>query len=190
VIRREALKKMTLAMGGALSATTISAVLTHCSSKNSFPLSGELKFFTEDQFQVISVIADRIVPATDTAGAIEVGCPAFVDLMLFDCYEKDNQDKFINGLNVFQSEIDSETGSDALSLKSDKLEAFLTDYEIKIDSADNRKDEEFFLRTLKELTLLGYFTSKEGATMALRYVPVPGKYEACKEMEDERAWAL
>lgn len=36
-----------------------------------------------------------------------------------------------------------------------------------------------FFRTLKELTLLGYFTSEIGATQALTYTQVPGKYEGC-----------
>ena len=32
---------------------------------------------------------------------------------------------------------------------------------------------------MKQLTLWGYFTSKEGMTKALRYNPVPGRYEGC-----------
>jgi hypothetical protein len=32
---------------------------------------------------------------------------------------------------------------------------------------------------IKQLTLFGYFTSKEGITQALRFTPVPGKWEAC-----------
>lgn len=36
-----------------------------------------------------------------------------------------------------------------------------------------------FFRTLKELTLLGYFTSEIGATQALSYNQVPGRYDAC-----------
>lgn len=36
-----------------------------------------------------------------------------------------------------------------------------------------------YFRMMKELTLLGYFTSEIGATQALRYNQVPGRYEAC-----------
>jgi hypothetical protein len=36
-----------------------------------------------------------------------------------------------------------------------------------------------FFRTMKELTLLGYFTSEIGATQALTYNQVPGRYDAC-----------
>jgi hypothetical protein len=43
---------------------------------------------------------------------------------------------------------------------------------------------------MKQLTLFGYFTSKEGATQALRYKAVPGKYEGCIDYKKgDKAWA-
>ena len=36
---------------------------------------------------------------------------------------------------------------------------------------------------MKELTLLGYFTSEPGATQALVYVPVSGRYDGCIDLE-------
>ena len=43
---------------------------------------------------------------------------------------------------------------------------------------------------MKELTLLGFFTSEIGATKALRYVAVPGKYEGCIPYnKGDKAWA-
>lgn len=47
-----------------------------------------------------------------------------------------------------------------------------------------------FFRIMKELTLLGYFSSEIGATQALAYDPVPGKYDGCTTMkEGQKAWA-
>ena len=43
---------------------------------------------------------------------------------------------------------------------------------------------------MKELTLLGFFTSEIGATKALRYVAVPGKYVGCIPYnKGDKAWA-
>jgi hypothetical protein len=43
---------------------------------------------------------------------------------------------------------------------------------------------------MKQLTVWGYFTSEAGATKALRYVPVPGRYEGCiPYTKGEKAWA-
>ena len=46
---------------------------------------------------------------------------------------------------------------------------------------DPVKDElkPHYFTMMKQLTLWGYFTSKEGIMQALRYVPVPGKYQGC-----------
>ncbi|MEK7723991.1 MAG: gluconate 2-dehydrogenase subunit 3 family protein, partial [Acidobacteriota bacterium] len=53
----------------------------------------------------------------------------------------------------------------------------------KIKTIDEKafKDdaESVWLRIIKKLALIGYFTSQEGMTKALNYVKVPGNYEAC-----------
>ena len=47
-----------------------------------------------------------------------------------------------------------------------------------------------YFRMMKELSVLGYFSSKEGATQALRYLPVPGKYDgAYPYKKGDKAWA-
>lgn len=47
-----------------------------------------------------------------------------------------------------------------------------------------------FFRTMKELTLLGYYTSQPGATKELRYLQVPGRFDGCVPFAKVgRAWA-
>ena len=44
---------------------------------------------------------------------------------------------------------------------------------------------------LKNLVLLSYFTSKDGATKALRYLPIPGKFEGNHPIQQgDKTWAL
>jgi hypothetical protein len=44
--------------------------------------------------------------------------------------------------------------------------------------------------SLKDLTVTGYFTSEPGATLALRYDPMPGAYRGCVPLREiGRAWA-
>lgn len=51
-------------------------------------------------------------------------------------------------------------------------------------------DSQFF-PMMKELTLVGYYTSEVGATEELRYEPVPGRWEGCVPFDEiERAWAV
>ena len=47
-----------------------------------------------------------------------------------------------------------------------------------------------YFRMMKELALLGYFTSEVGATQALRYVESPGRYDPCAPYKPgEKDWA-
>jgi hypothetical protein len=47
-----------------------------------------------------------------------------------------------------------------------------------------------YFRLLRELTVLGYFTSEIGAKQALRYIETPGRYEGCiPYTKGEKAWA-
>jgi len=66
------------------------------------------------------------------------------------------------------------------------------DKEQKAYAKDKKKeDDPHYFTLMKQLTLLGYFTSEPGATKALRYVPVPGRFEACiPYKKGDKAWAL
>ena len=47
-----------------------------------------------------------------------------------------------------------------------------------------------YFRMMKELALLGYFTSEIGATQAQRYVESPGRFDPCVPYQPgEKAWA-
>ncbi|MBL0357096.1 MAG: gluconate 2-dehydrogenase subunit 3 family protein [Chitinophagaceae bacterium] len=53
-----------------------------------------------------------------------------------------------------------------------------------------RENPDHYYVQMKQLTILGYFTSKEGATEALRYLPVPGKYDGSfPYKKGDKAWA-
>ncbi|NJM26523.1 MAG: gluconate 2-dehydrogenase subunit 3 family protein [Bacteroidia bacterium] len=49
-----------------------------------------------------------------------------------------------------------------------------------------------FIMQMKELTMLGYFTSEAGATQVLQYEAVPGAYHGCiplSEAGNGKTWA-
>jgi hypothetical protein len=51
-------------------------------------------------------------------------------------------------------------------------------------------NDKHYFTMMKELTLTGFFTSEVGATKALRYVAIPGRYEGCVPYaKGDKAWA-
>ncbi len=57
-------------------------------------------------------------------------------------------------------------------------------------SAKMREDPNYYFTLMKQLTLLGYFTSEIGCTQARRYVETPGKFEGCiPYAKGDKAWA-
>ena len=47
-----------------------------------------------------------------------------------------------------------------------------------------------YFRMMKELALLGFFTSEIGCTKALRYIEAPGRYDPCAPLAPgDRSWA-
>jgi hypothetical protein len=52
------------------------------------------------------------------------------------------------------------------------------------------KQPAHFFRMMKELALLGFFTSEVGYTKVLRYTEVPGRFDPCiPYTQGEPAWA-
>jgi hypothetical protein len=60
----------------------------------------------------------------------------------------------------------------------------------KYNETKKEADPNHYFGMMKQLTLLGYFTSEIGATQALRYIAIPGKYEGCVPYKKgDKAWA-
>ena len=58
---------------------------------------------------------------------------------------------------------------------------------------DAKRSERPFILTMKELTLLGFFTSEFGTTQILQYLPVPGRLQGCiplSEAGNGKTWAV
>ena len=191
--RREALKRTAWVLGTAVSAPTIMAVLKGCAAKPT--LDWKPVFFTEEQAGLVSQLAETIIPKTDTPGAKEAGVPSFIDLVVKDCYKKEDQEKFVTGLKAFDEQSKSEAGDAFLDLDAAKQTEFINKvYKQATDAvktAEPTADKPFIL-TMRELTLAGFFTSEPGATQVLQYEAVPGAYHGClplAEAGNGKTWA-
>lgn len=181
-------------MGGALSAPAIMGILKGCAPKPG--IAWKPQFFNEDQAIVVTQVADIIIPKTNTAGAAEAGVPGFIDLMLKDVYKKEEQDYFLAELKAFDDAAQQAHGDPFIKLSAEDQKSFVYQQHeaaVKAEKSDKRPEKRPFILMMKELTMLGYFTSKVGATEVLQYEAVPGAYKGCiplKEAGNGKTWAV
>jgi gluconate 2-dehydrogenase gamma chain len=194
--RREALRQVAWLMGGAISAPAVLGVLKGCSARQG--IDWKPVFFSEEQGALVAEVAEIIIPRTDTPGAKDVGVPAFIDVMLKEVYPKRDQDRFIAGLKVFDDEAKRLHDKPFMKLATDeRLELVRRLHE---SAAAEERDmtvppaqlERPFILMVRELTLLGFFTSQDGATKVLQHVAVPGAFQACVPLDQAgngKTWA-
>lgn len=189
--RREALKRTAWIMGGIISAPAISGILKGCKAEPS--IDWKPAFLTNEQAAIVGQVADIIIPKTDTPGAKEVGVPSFIDTILKDCYKKEDQERFIAGLKAFDEDANKDLGDAFMDLDEEQQVEFVKKkHDEAIKAERESKQPRPFILTMKELTLLGYFTSEVGATKVLQYEAVPGSYKGCipvSEAGNGRTWA-
>ena len=174
--RREAVQRLSLLVGGVLSPPVLAGVMGQVLN------TGESVLTTAEQEALIAEVADIIIPTTDTPGAKAAGADKFIIRVMRDCFIKDDQDKFYAGLAKLDADSKSKFGKGFKDLstadKNEMVKQTMTN------------DKPFFLR-MKELTAAGYFTSEIGATQALEYLPIPGRFDGSAPYKPgQKAWAI
>lgn len=182
--RRDALKSVVLMMGGTMIGAT--AILTGCSPERQLK---DLNFTPED-LAFLDEIGETIIPTTDTPGAKATKIGEFMQMMIKDCYDADQQKAFIDGLNALSKDFKAEKGADFMEAKPEDRLAFLNEMNEKF-KASGEERQPIVINMLRDLTVLGYFTSEIGATQALRFVEVPGRFDPCIDYKKgDKAWAI
>lgn len=194
--RRDAIQRVAIMMGGALTVPSLAMALeNHQASGTSA--------FNADQMRLVAEVADTIIPRTKTPGAKDAKVQQFISDVVNDCYNEGDRKMFMEGLNGLQDNCRKRFGKGFETLTpAQRIEALKGLEEQAIASRNNKgtrqanlwfdteKMNPQFWFMIKELTLIGYFTSEAGATQALRYQHVPGKYEGCiPYKKGDKAWA-
>jgi len=194
--RRTAISRVAIILGG----TIIGADLFISGCKSD--LQGQ-PILSETQIGYLNEVAETILPktaASDGAKAANVG--VFMKTMVRDCYSAENQQIFFTGLEELEELCKKTQGKGFLSCSAAEKHQLL----LKLDTAvkeDKKKNDLLqqkeadkekasqasgkpnyikkmpptpYFTMIKQLTLLGYFTSEIGYK-SLGYVPVPGHYD-------------
>ncbi len=131
-----------------------------------------------DQHALIARIADLVLPASETPGALDVEVPAFIDLMLAEWHTDTERAALLKGLG----DLDRRAGAGFLTLDEAAQLQLLTSLD-GVKGAPGSAEQAF--GSLKWLTLYGYFTSERVQREVLRTVVIPGRYDACVPIANE-----
>ncbi len=175
ITRRDALKQVALLLGGAISAPTLAGALDAATRRRPWTAPGWApRTLSTDQMELVALIADHIIPATDTPGARAAGVQGFVDTLLTDHYPAEERDRFLAGLASCDTQATAAHGKGFVACTPEQQVALLSAmdeaaYPETHDAAP--APDVWFFRRVKELTLVGYYTSQIGATQELHTTP-------------------
>lgn len=173
--RRELLKMVTLATGGVV----IGGEFFLAGCKNEDAMVGGATF-TNNDIAFLDEVGETIIPKTKTAGAKEAEVGKFMTVMVNDCYEAADQKIFHEGIGKLNEACKKAHGHSFMKASAEHRKELLTslDKEAKEYTKNKKKeDPNHYFTMMKQLTLLGYFTSKPGMEQNFDYKQTPGKYD-------------
>lgn len=186
--RREAIERVAWLLGGTVIGTEF--FISGC--KSSETTMDNLS--DQENVAYMDEIAETILPRTKTPGAKDAKVGQFMAVMVRDCYTPDDQKIFIDGLKKINDATDKKYSVKFMQADVKQRTQILAAFDAEQKAYTEKKKKEdpnHFYRMIKELTLLGYFTSEPGCTQALRYLPVPGKFDGnYPYKKGDKAWAL
>jgi len=128
--------------------------------------------FTAEQRSLLAAIAERIIPTTDTPGAIAAGVPQFIEMMVADFYETADRNDFLNGMGAVEGYAQVHHAKAFTGLDANDQDAVLT-----LAMHSQIAGVGGFFNHCRQLVILGYYTSEIGCKQERVYVPVPGRYD-------------
>ena len=173
--RRQLLKLVALATGGAVIGGEF--FLAGCKNKDA-AVAGTT--FSEANIAFLDEVAETIIPKTTTAGAKEAEVGKFMTVMVNDCYEEADQKIFHEGMNKLDKACKKMHGHSFMKADATHRKELLTSLDKEAKEYMKTKkpeDPNHYFSMMKQLTLLGYFTSKPGLEQNFNYKQIPGSYD-------------
>jgi hypothetical protein len=125
------------------------------------------KFFNADQMALIATVSELIIPTDEhSKGAIDAEVPEFIDLMISES-SAEAQKSWTDGLAAMDKLSQTKNGATFNKATKDQQIAILT--EISKNEAAPQTQEERFFKTIKNMTIDGYYTSRIGIHDELKY---------------------
>jgi len=193
--RREAIRRVSALLGG-VALVGGNALLT--ASEQEQPRAAAARAgvgrFTAQDIGFLDEVAETILPETKTPGAKAAQVGAFMALMVNETYDERDQRVFRDGMGKLDEKCRTMHGASFMAATSPQrlavLEQLDREQKAYMDARKTDAAPAHYFRMMKELALLGYFTSEIGCTQAMRYVEAPGRFAPCVPYTPgETTWA-
>jgi hypothetical protein len=129
---------------------------------------------------LVTVAAERIIPATGTPGATQAGVTRFVEVMLSGWYPPADRDRFMRGLTMLDDRSRTRSGIDFLAMTAADQDAVLQQFDDEVTALRSTSPAEanaHWFAMLKYLTVWGYCTSEVAMRETLRSWPPPMRFD-------------
>ncbi|MFC4095981.1 gluconate 2-dehydrogenase subunit 3 family protein [Euzebyella saccharophila] len=213
--RRKALRNMGLALGYTVATPTLISIVESCKQEPSFEWTPD--FFSKDEGAVLTKLVDIILPKTDTPSASETQVHLFIDRFALEVMDEKQQNFVKMSIGRFIEKALKDSGKEkGGELSAEELEPVLAEA-LSVSKEDEAKNFEAikqyheavaegkepllddgisrfaFANNLRGLTIMGYKTSEYVGENVLAYLPVPGEFIACGDLQEltgGKAWSL
>ncbi|MBB3471849.1 gluconate 2-dehydrogenase subunit 3 family protein [Sphingomonas sp. BK345] len=131
-----------------------------------------VQVFTPAQKALMAALSDRVIPATDTPGAIAAEVPQYIEKLLADWSEPSDRVPIIAGLDAIEARSRADYKKSATAVTPAQQDALLT-----LAMEDKVPGGAAFFEPFRQMVIVGYYTSEIGITQEREYLPVPGQYD-------------
>ncbi|HET7083197.1 MAG TPA: gluconate 2-dehydrogenase subunit 3 family protein [Rhizomicrobium sp.] len=171
--RRGLLTGASALLGAELVAPLAKALAAEISPERVAGFAASHPALTPDRRLLVAAISERIIPTTDTPGAIEAGVPDFIEMMLADWYENNDRNDFMDGLGILEGHSWIHFEKPFAGIAPEEQDLVLT----QAMTGRIAGLSPSFFQHCRQLTILGYYSSEIGCKQERVYVPVPGHYD-------------
>jgi hypothetical protein len=197
MLRREALKQVSLIGGSAIIGTSLLSLLQSCQQQPR--INWKPTFLSVSQAELVSTLVDTLLPKTQTPGALDMKVDIFIDVVINKLFDEPGQKLMTDGIDQFDADCKAKFGKKFVDLDSDKKKEFLKTEEASAGKYNGQvwgtavgiQKPVGFYRSIKSLAIWGYFSSEEIGLKYLNYDPIPGDYQGCLPLSDiGNTWSL
>lgn len=128
--------------------------------------------FSDSQRALMTALSERVLPTTDTPGAIAAGVPVFIEKLLADWSYPADRKPILAGLDAIDARSRADYRVPAASATPAQQDALLT-----LAMEDKLPGGAAFFVPFRQMVISGYYTSEVGITQEREYLPVPGSYD-------------